>query len=197
MAIANIKDFINTFSKTEVSRPCNFTVSIIPTKSINATVEKNLIFRCETAELPGRTFSLVDQKTYGPIEQYPIQSAYNKSNMVFICSDTMEEKIYFDDWMNRISYSTPTYSKTPSAAVSISVKFDFEYKVNYFADVMINQHDVTGKIIYRAVLVEAFPVECHSIGLNWSQFNDYNRLNVTFAYRYAYGETNPAKLNLQ
>lgn len=193
MPVGNITNFISSFKNEELSRPCYFTVNIISPNSINSNIERNVVFRCESAELPGRTFSLVDQKTYGPIEQYPIQSAYNKSTLSFICSGNMEEKVYFETWMNIISYSIPSYSKLPPK--SVSVKFDFNYKKNYVTDIIINQHNLSGEIIYRSILVDAFPVECHSIPLNWSQANDYNRVIVTFAYRYAFGESDKAKLN--
>lgn len=192
MSTGTITQFISNFS-SELSRPCDFSVDIIKPVG-DREVGKRISFKCESAELPGRTFSLVDQKTYGPIEQYPIQNAYNKCALTFICSGSMEEKIYFDDWMDVISYSRPSYSdKTPPA--SVNVKFDFAYKSSYVVDVVINQYDLTGHIVYRAVLVDAFPVDCHAIPLSWAQTNDYSKLMVTFAYRYTYGETDKTKLN--
>lgn len=195
MAAGQISKFITSFS-SDVSRPCLFTVGILLRNSINMDMERDIVLRCESAELPGRTFSLVDQKTYGPIEQYPVQSAYNKCTLTFICSDTMDERVYFDKWMNYISYSTPTYSvKNPPQYAS--VRFDFNYKNNYVADLFINQHNVAGEIVYKSTLVEAFPVECHSMPLNWGQVNDYNKVVVTFAYRYAFSESDKTKLNSQ
>jgi hypothetical protein len=35
-----------------------------------ADFTRNLAFRCEAAQLPGRTFDTVEQKTYGPIEKF-------------------------------------------------------------------------------------------------------------------------------
>jgi hypothetical protein len=194
MSSGTITQFISSFS-SELSRPCDFSVDIIKPKTVgkNDDVERIISLRCESAELPGRTFSLVDQKTYGPIEQYPIQNAYNKCALTFICSGSMDEKVYFDDWMDVISYSKPSYSEAPPNPNI--VKFDFSYKTNYVVDVFINQYDLTGHIVYRAVLVDAFPVDCHAIPLNWAQTNDYSKLMVTFAYRYTYGETDKNKLN--
>jgi non-ribosomal peptide synthetase component E (peptide arylation enzyme) len=36
------------------------------------TSAKSLTYRCETAQLPGRTFATTEQRTYGPIEKFPV-----------------------------------------------------------------------------------------------------------------------------
>jgi hypothetical protein len=174
MAVANINEFISSF-KTELSRPCNFEVEIIPPAKLAGAVGGGSIakFRCEQAELPARAFVLIDQKTYGPIEHYPVQNTYNKSAMVFICGDDMKEKTFFDAWMEIISGKQHN-----------GVKFDFEYKVNYCTDIKITQMSLDGKEAYTVYLVDAFPAEVYSMPLSWAQVNDYNRLNVVLAYRY-------------
>lgn len=196
----NINDFISSFKSTELSRPYNFEVIIPPPLGVLSAItklsglsfgalaiqaSKNLKFRCEATELPARMFALVDQKTYGPIEQYPIQNAYNKSSMTFICSDTMEEKLFFDTWMDFISNSHPTGSITQLLPIT-GVKFDFEYKDNYVSQIMINQLGLKGDVQYRSVLSDAFPVQVNQLDLAWAKQNDYHHLNVTFAYRYSY-----------
>lgn len=174
MAVANINEFISSF-KTELSRPCNFEVEIIPPTKLSGAFGGGSIakFRCEQAELPARAFVLIDQKTYGPIEHYPVQSTFNKSAMTFICGDDMKEKTFFDAWMEIISGKQHN-----------GVKFDFEYKVNYCTDIKITQMSLDGKESYTVYLVDAFPAEVYSIPLSWAQVNDYNRLNVVIAYRY-------------
>jgi hypothetical protein len=174
MAVANINEFISSF-KTELSRPCNFEVEIIPPAKLAGAVGGGSIskFRCEQAELPARAFVLIDQKTYGPVEHYPVQNTYNKSAMTFICGDDMKEKTFFDAWMEIISGKQHN-----------GVKFDFEYKVNYCTDIKITQMSLDGKESYTVYLVDAFPAEVYSIPLSWAQMNDYNRLNVVIAYRY-------------
>lgn len=210
---STIKDFIGSFT-TDLSRPCNYMVTFknLPTTmrnnpAFNSEPLNNIIrtlrLRCESADLPSRTFALVDQKTYGPIEQYPIQSAYNKATLSFISSDDMSERIFFDIWMEMMSFSSPSYYRKNNTTgndnnnnpIYNGVRFDFKYKEDYVVDINIDQLTVDGQISYRSVLVNAFPVELHSIPLRWSATNDYNRVVVTFAYRYAFSEYDTNVLN--
>ena len=116
----SIDQFVSSFGK-ELARPSRFDVSIpvpIPLLPYRATA-KNLSLRCETTELPSRSFSTADQK-FGtnPIEKHAYQSNYNELTMTFIVSDDMSEKIFFDAWME---YINPTLS------------FDFNYKSDYIS----------------------------------------------------------------
>lgn len=201
---ANIIDFISSF-KTEVARPCNFDVTIIPNSNILSKITQlnlgkifagftlakssKLTMRCEAAELPSRTFALVDQKTYGPVELHPIQNSYDKLNFTFICSDNMEEKLFFDSWMELISMSSDVIGAASqigsTLGINISgVNFDFEYKENYEVPIIVTQYDLTGKASYRAILQYAFPCSINQLPLLWRDTDSYHRLVVTFAYRY-------------
>lgn len=189
--MANINEFISKFNK-DLARPCNFEVEFyIPTDLIGGRTDpyaKNFLimaqtalpslrYKCEQAELPPRAMTLVQQKTYGPLEFYPIQNVYNKSTFTFIVGDDMTEKFIFDYWMDVICPTAP-------GAIAKGTRFDFEYKLNYVMDVKISQKDLTGKTSYAVRLAEAFPTEVYTLPLSWAQQNDYHRINVVFAYRY-------------
>lgn len=188
--MANINTFISKFKK-DLARPCNFEVEFqAPLNSARGTNPyannfltmartqlPDLKFKCEQAELPPRAMTLIQQKTYGPLEFFPIQNVYNKSVFTFIMSDNMVEKALFDYWMDVICPTAPDF-------IATGTRFDFDYKVNYVLDVKIRQKDLTGKTSYAIRLSEAFPTEVYSLPLSWSQQNDYHRLNVVFTYRY-------------
>ena len=170
MASANISDFLSSF-KGEVARSANFEVFI---QGMNTAP-----FRCEATELPSRNFATVDQKTYGPVEAFPVQTFYDKIVLNFICSDDMSEKTFFDNWMDKISSS-----KGPTGSGANSVRFDFEYKDNYQKLITIKQFDVTGKMSYGVNLLHAFPVSINSLSLRWDNLNTIHKLPVTISYRY-------------
>jgi hypothetical protein len=175
--MSNISNFISSFSK-DTARVSNFeSLVVIPPALIGSYPNgmNQLRFRCEATELPGRTFATVDQKTYGPIEVFPVQNYYDKITLTFICSDTMEERKFFDKWMDYISVSTGT---------GAGVKFDFEYKQNYETTIYVNQHDLTGKLSYSLALISVFPVAINPMGLSWDAQNAIQKVPVTFAYRY-------------
>lgn len=167
---SNINNFISSF-KTDAARPSRFDVSIpIPISMIPFLgTSKNLTYRCESAELPSRTFSTAEQK-FGssPVEKYPYFSNYNDTSMTFIVSDDMSEKIFFEYWMD---YINPTY------------KYDFRYKSDYTTTMKVNQYDVNGDLSYSINLIDAFPVSVNQLDLDWSH-DGYHKLVVTFAYSY-------------
>jgi hypothetical protein len=178
--VANITNFLSNFSN-EAARPCNFDV-LITSKAID--IPQSMIFKCEASELPSRTFSLVEQKTYGPVQYFPVQNFYEKVNLTFLCSDDMIEKKIFDEWMDQISTSgvAALFGSNINA-----VQFDFNYKDTYQGQVYIRQYDLTGKLSYKSTLFEAFPISVHPLKLDWGAANEVHKLMVTFAYRYAYG----------
>lgn len=215
----NINEFISSFkpNSQELARPCNYYVEITPPpeffkylkqmketsdtlKSVFAQLnDENDIrtlskFRCEQAELPPRAFTLVQQKTYGPLEFYPIQNIYNKTSMTFICQDNMKEKLFFDIWMEMMCATHPDFNyanfvnpfstgKNPPVGM---VRFDFNYKNAYTSNIIIRQNNLVGTPSYSVALRDAFPTEIYSMPLSWAQQNDYHRINVVFAYRYHY-----------
>lgn len=206
--MSNINNFLSSF-KTDIARPCNYTVELHPSaeffgvlnrieatdgalqnifRKVDSLSEVKTIseFRCEQAEFPARAFSLVDQKTYGPIEQFPVQNSYNRIPMVFMCSDDMREKLFFDLWMETICPSHPSINYNTLNNGNGSVRFDFEYKSKYRSDVIIRQRDLNGNPSYSVALRDAFPVEVYSLPLSWRVTDDYHRLNVVFVYRYFY-----------
>lgn len=185
MATPNIKEFLDSFKNTELARPSNFEVEIpIPTFLLNLTQEiGNMSFRCESAQLPTRTFSLVEQKTYGPVRFFPVQNSYENINLTFLCSDNMIEKSFFDNWMNFISVSYRN-STVDLFNVNSRLYFDFEYKDNYQQTITIKQKDVTGKSSYEIRLIEAYPISVNQLDLDWASVDNVHKLSVVFNYRY-------------
>lgn len=166
----NINDFKASF-QTDLARPNKFEVNIpVPLTLIPyVSNAKNLIYRCENANLPGRTFATLEQKIgSNPIEKYPYQTTYNDLDLTFIVDDDMNQKVFFDAWLNFIN---PTYN------------YNFRYKGDYSTAITINQYDVTNEISYSINLYDAYPVSMNQMDLDWSS-DGYHKINVTFAYTY-------------
>ena len=165
----NINDFKSSFQK-DLSRPHKFDVNIpIPLTLIPYIKSaKSRAYRCENAQLPGRTFATAEQKTYGPIEKYPYLNTYSDIDMTFIVDDDMTQKIFFDAWLN---YINPLYNN------------NMRYKGDYSTVITVNQYDVTNQISYSVNLYDAYPISINQMDLDWSA-DGYHKLNVTFAYTY-------------
>lgn len=164
-----LSSFINSFSN-ELARPSKFDVTIIPISSnINPALLRQLTLRCETAELPGRTFGTVEQK-FGsnPTLKFPVHTSYNDLTLNFIISGDMSEKLFFDSWMESIN---PTLT------------FDFNYKENYQATIYINQYDLDSNTTYQCILYNSYPIVVNQLDLDWST-DSFHKLSVVFAYDY-------------
>jgi hypothetical protein len=166
----SLTNFIQSFS-SDIARPKQFDVTIpapLPLIPYLGTA-RNLSFRCESTQLPSRTFATAEQK-FGsnPVEKHPYHSQYNDVDMTFIVSDDMKEKLFFDAWME---YINPT------------ITFDFNYKSDYISTLTINQYDVKNELTYSLNLIDAFPISVNQLDLDWSN-EGYHKLTVVFAYRY-------------
>ena len=164
----NISNFTSSFKK-DLARSSKFDV-YIPVPVILApmiNVGKNLHLRCESTELPGRTFATTERKIGSvPIQKYPYQSSYNDITMNFIVSGDMSEKLFFDVWMDVIN---PTSN------------FNFAYRSNYITDIAITQYDMRKQVTYKTVLMGAYPIAVNQLDLDWTNEN-YHKLSVMFAY---------------
>lgn len=165
----SISSFGSKF-KTDLARPSRFDV-FIPVPIVMAPfylgTGQHLSVRCETTELPSRTFATADRKIGSvPIQKIPYQTNYNDLSMTFIVSGDMSEKLFFDQWMELINPS---------------MSFNFRYRMDYVTEIAINQYDVTNELTYRAVLIDAFPIAVNQMDLDWTS-DGYHKLNVLFAY---------------
>lgn len=165
-ATRSITEFVSSFNRTDVSKASRFDVFITPPASL-VPGSALLTLRCESAELPGKTFMTYEHKVYGPSQKYPYQHSYNDLTLTFIVSDDMYEKDFFDKWMEIIS---PIDS------------YNFRYKKDYAADsVTITQYDQTGDAAYKVALIESYPIAVNQLDLDWSS-DGYHKLAVVFAY---------------
>lgn len=167
-----ISDFISSFTE-ELAKPSRFRVMLIP-KATSSKLSKiidaeTLSLRCESALLPGRTLSTSDLRIYGPTEKFPYQSSYEDATLTFIVTDSMTEKLFFNQWMEIINPQDT---------------WNFEYKKNYVMDIQIEQYDNMDNVTHTVKLIDAFPIAVNQLDLNWSSQNDYHKLSVVFAYTY-------------
>lgn len=165
----NINDFKASF-KQDLARTNRFDVSIpVPLTLIPyVSSAKDLRYRCESANLPGKTFATTEQKTYGPVEKYPYLATFNDMDLTFIVDDDMNQKVFFDAWM---SYINPMYN------------YNMRYKSDYSTVITINQYNVNNELSYSINLYDAYPISMNQMDLDWSG-DGYHKLSITFAYTY-------------
>lgn len=196
--MSDISKFLNSFKDTELSRSTNYVVDIYPNTNFSlenplsaanfgiSQMQERLRLRCESAQLPSRTFSLVQQKTYGPIRSFPVQNSYENVTFSFICSDDMKEKKFFDSWMEFISksfYTPTTITGAVNTLLNPRINFDFEYRDNYVTSIYVRQQDLEAKDVYVVELLEAYPISVNQVDLSWGNLDVVNKIQVTFNYR--------------
>jgi hypothetical protein len=168
MAAGDISQFRASF-KTDPAKSNRFDVSIpVPLTLIPyVNSAKSLTYRCENAQLPGRTFETLEQKIgSNPVEKYPYKTSYTDIDLSFIIDSDMSQKVFFDAWLNFIN---PNYN------------YNFRYKGDYVTTITVNQYNSQGELSYSVDLIDAYPVSMNQVDLDWSA-DGYVKLNVTFAY---------------
>lgn len=166
----SINQFKASFTK-DLARPNKFDVNIPVPLTLVPYVKnaKNLTYRCENAQLPGRMLATTEQKIgSNPVEKFPYQTTYNDIDLTFIVDGDMNQKVFFDAWLNFIN---PTYN------------YNFRYKGDYATVITITQYDVTNKVSYSVNLYDAYPIAINQMDLDWSS-DGYHKISVTFAYTY-------------
>ena len=165
-----INDFRASFQQ-DLAKAHRFDVNIpIPLTLIPYVKSaKNLTYRCEGAQLPGRTFATLEQQIgSNPVEKYPYLTTFNDVDLTFIVDNSMDQKLFFDAWLN---YINPQHN------------YNFRYKGDYATTITINQYNGQNELIYSVNLYDAYPVSMNQLDLDWSS-DGYHKLVVTFAYTY-------------
>lgn len=186
-------EFLAALNKTGVAKSSNFMVKIHGKSDAN--IEREMQFRADTAELPGRTISTNEYRIYGPIRKIAYTDTYTDTTIGILCSEDLMEKWYFEDWQQKIVYhqakktgslpatvvTTPAGSAEQPAEDEVS-HHDIGYYDEYVATVVVNQYDEVGSVRSAHTFNEAYPIGIAPIAVNWGN-QDLIRLNVTFAFR--------------
>ena len=107
----------------------------------------------------GKSFCTLEE-----FEQHKL--TFNDIDLTFIVDDDMQQKVFFDAWLNFIN---PQYN------------YNFRYKGDYATTITINQYDNQNQINYSVNLYDAYPVSMNQLDLDWGS-DGYHKLSVTFAY---------------
>ena len=91
-----------------------------------SSVTSRLSWLCDTINIPSRSLTTTEFRTYGLPVKRPYGSVYTESQMEFLCTRNMGEKKFFDAWLNYI-FNNRTY--------------DIAYYDNYETDIDIYHFD--------------------------------------------------------
>jgi len=178
----NINNFIGNLHKhNETARADKFDVHFsVPPGLFHHGFFKNnngsmhdLSLQCEVSELPGRDIAMIEYRKYSFIERIPHHNQYGQASFTFIVTGDMWEKKLFDIWMDYM---------VPSQTGLVNYAEDGTGQRNWEADIVCNQYDLEGNLVYSAQLLDACPISMAPLSQSWD--NDaIHRLQVGFQFR--------------
>lgn len=136
---------------------------------------ETLSFRCEKAEIPGRTVATIDDTGSGPALKLPYEVNYSDMEITVICSTDMAERDYFENWINKIVYPGGSYR---AGLVNYYSNFAKGNKLE------LSQLGDRGESLITYFLYDVYPIQISPMNLSWEESNTYQRFNVTLNYRY-------------
>ena len=151
----------------------NVTFAGLPA-GLDAGVNENLQYLCESVSLPTKGIASNAQDIYGPPREIPYRETFTEAALSFIVDDNFTIKRFFDQWQEKI----------------INVETgNVNYWNNFVATINITRlsNDATSfaeaSDMYKIELREAYPSAVGEIALGHTQGNEILRLSVTFKYR--------------
>ena len=165
-----LNQFISLISSGSFARKNNYEVSIKPPNSMTLSGLKkgHLNMRCESITLPGMNVSSSnDDIRIGPGREHVFNVTFNPVTAVFLCSDYLTEKGFFEEWQS-LSFDTESFA--------------IGYYKNYIGSILIKQKNDKNQVTYTAELLEVFPKSVSALEFA-TDAQDLQKLSVEFAYR--------------
>jgi hypothetical protein len=171
--MTGINELQSRIGQYGLTHPNRFQVDLAPPTALQplipALMKERLAIQCETAQLPGKSFSTKEQRIYGPVRKFPYTATYTSTiDLTFRVGVDFVERSIFDAWQDIVMNSKTNM---------------FGYYNTYVTDLFVHQFDREDQRIYSVKLIEAWPEAIQPIELSASTNNTYNRQTITFAYR--------------
>lgn len=179
----NVQNMISSISKSGTAKASHFEVQITGVDGD----ENAMLYRADTAELPGRTIATADTRfgNYGPLVKVGYSAIYTDVTMSFICSEDLREKEYFERWHSAV-LGTGAFEASSGLSdfdgFGYNSQFQVGYWDNYVGTINIRQYGAGGDLRSVHTLNQVYPIIIGSLPLNWNS-DEVLRLSVTFAYR--------------
>lgn len=170
----NVNDMVASLNKSGFAKPSHFEVFIQGGGDIET--ERELSYRAETVDIPGRSISSVEHKfqNYGPVNKVAYGAIYGDVTVQFLVSQDMREKEYFEIWQEKMVGT--------GAFADGQAQYNTKYFDDYAGTIEIRQYGSHGNLHSIHTLNEAYPLIVNPITMNWAE-DGAVRMGVTFAYR--------------
>lgn len=179
-----------------LQKSCRFIVMIVPSGEFVRTsgqFARQLMYLCEVAEIPGRTFESIDVRYYGPNHKLPHKTIYEDINLTFVCRNKSIERQFFDNWqlvINPVNTWDFNYRDQYRSTIHIYQYSDVAMEgviPGYFPGteeaVPITVNTNTPEAQYWMTLHDAYPIMINPQPVTWAD-DQFQRLIVSFTYHH-------------
>jgi hypothetical protein len=122
---------------------------------------------CQSATLAGTQIATTELGVYGPPVKMPYGLVYQDLNISFLCTNSMAQRMVFEEWRRIIVDPTSNY---------------VNYYDTYIGHILVQKLNQAGQVVHNVMYEEAFPIAIFEQELS-STNNDWLRLSVQFSYR--------------
>lgn len=180
MASFNLSDFRSQV--TSIARPNLFVAKFVSLPSIlsgsSSDISTTFEFRCERAELPGKSIASIDDVHSGSTTKLAYDLVYNDITLTIIATNDMNERAFFESWMDNIVIRGGDDNGNRGGLVS----FYDEYAKDSILEISQLRED--GDESAKYTLYDIYPIQLSPMTLAWEEINTYQRFTVTMTYRY-------------
>lgn len=185
----SLSEFITTVKNKGLARPNRFEVSINLPKILDPSNNKqtpsnwrgfaknnnysdmsslrDYVFYCDTAALPGASFSTDNATPYGELRDVPTNRVYDQIQLSFYVDSDYKVKKFFDCWTNAIIHP---------------ITRNHAYYNEYTTTISINMHNEESNHTYRMDLYECYPKTIGSVQLDYAD-GSIMKLQVQIQYK--------------
>ena len=164
--INRFKSEIN--NQGSLAQPNKFRM-IISGNVLGSSAARALAFLINQTIIPGRNLTTNEIRTHGPIRKAPYVSLYDDLQVSIYCTNNnLFPRDLFEEWQSSII-------NTHTGNVS--------YYDQYVSDILLEQYNDRGDVIYAIKFIDAYPVLIAPLTLDLSATGAFHNLQVTFTYR--------------
>ena len=165
-----------------------FVAAINSPSSMNLAIERDLIFLCKSASIPGMQVDTVPilNQGWGRIDQMPSNFTKENLSLTFMVDSNFAVQQYFHRWMQTIvNYNELNGLQTEDISNG-KLPYEFDYKNNYSGtvDVVVysENNNADNAKTYTYQYGKAFPTSIGPLETSWENNAEIMTVTVSFAY---------------
>jgi hypothetical protein len=184
----NAQNILTTLNRSGLAKLSHYEVEITSPgidvgNQCSIALERDMMYRAEAAEIPGRTAITTEYKfgNYGPLSKIVYNQLYADMTITFMVSEDLREKEYFEIWQEKM-IDTGAFEEAQTGTNRPNSKFNVKYFDDYAGTITLRQYGSAGDLRSIHIFNEAYPIIMQPITVGWND-DGIMKLNVTFAYR--------------